>query len=479
MPVSNPPRDTSVTTLGGRSPWDSQPQEFGYRIDEVEGRLPEGLRGDLYRIGPGRFDVGAHPVAHIFDGDGMVSRLAIDENGVHFRNRYVRTREYRRTAAGGALGRGFGTQRAGGILANAFRPPANMSNTNVLVHDDNLYSLWEGGRPYRLDPHTLGTHGAESFGGALKRMGAFSAHPKRDPVTGEIYNFGLDFFPRPMIRCYRLTGGRLENIASVPIRQLGFVHDFALTERHLVFVIDPIVVTRPISAALGLSSIDRAMSYEPHLGTTIVLVPRAGGTPITVETDALFHFHVTNAYETDTATTVELVTHDPDRGWSGWNGHLRRYRTDPGPAFGGQLTRLTIDRRTTRVTREVLHDNGCEFPQLDPRHATRPHRYSYVAAASTPGGDPDSITTIDHSTGRNHTYTTSPGDTVCEPLFAPAEGGTEGDGWLLTFEHQPTTKRTRVLVLPADRPDRGPIATIPLRHHVPMTFHGAFVPARG
>ncbi len=37
-----------------------------------------------------------------------------------------------------------------------------------------------------------------------------------------------------------------------------------------------------------------------------------------------------------------------------------------GPAFGGRLTRLRINRRTTGVRRELLNDRGCEFPQLDP-----------------------------------------------------------------------------------------------------------------
>lgn len=136
-----------------------------------------------------------------------------------------------------------------------------------------------------------------------------------------------------MIRCYRLTrGGRLDGIASIPIPKLGFIHDFALTERHLVFVLGPLVVKRPIPVALGLRPFDDALSYEPGLGTTIVLVPRDGGTPITLECESLFHFHVTNAYDAGIHTVVELVSHDADGGWAAWNGHLRDFRGSPGPA---------------------------------------------------------------------------------------------------------------------------------------------------
>jgi len=473
--------DRADRAPAGESPWDSQPHEHDYRVGEISGRIPDGLRGVLYRIGPGRLDVGGHPLGHIFDGDGMVSRFAIDDDGVRFRNRYVRTAGYRRSKDKPVPGRGFGTQRLGGPLANVLRFPDNMSNTNVLIHRGALYTLWEGGPPHRLDLTTLHTEGPDRFGGALKRLGAFSAHPKRDPHTGEVFNFGLDFFPRPMIRCYRLTrGGRVDTVGTIPIPKLGFVHDFALTAKHLVFVLGPLVVANPIPVALGLRPFGEALSYRPQLGTTIVLLPRDGGPATRLQTDPLFHFHVTNAYEADRTgeTVVELVAHQPDGGWRGWNRHLRDYRGDAGPAFGGTLTRLVIDRRSDRVTHDTLDDVGCEFPQLDPRRATGAHRFTYLASASEPDGNPNSITTIDHHTGAADRYVADGDATVCEPLFAPdPDADAEGRGWLLSVEHQPAQRRSRLIVLAAERPGAGPVAAAHLEHHIPMTFHGAYLPA--
>ena len=105
------------------------------------------------------------------------------------------------------------------------------------------------------------------------------------------------------------------------------------------------------------------------------------------------------------------------------------------------------------------------------------HRYTYLAEASVPGGDPDSIATVDHATATTRRFVGDTGNSGCEPLFAPASD-TEGDGWLLTVEHCAAERRSRVLILPAARPDTGPVAPIGLRHHVPMTFHGTFVPRR-
>lgn len=463
----------------GASPWDSQPQEFDYPVGRIEGRIPEGLDGVLYRIGPGRLDVGGHSLGHIFDGDGMVSRFDINPRGVHYRNRYVRTKSYRRSLQNPQPGKGFGTQRVGGALANALRFPDNVANTNVLIHNNALYTLWEGGPPHRLDLETLHTEGPERFAGALKRLGAFSAHPKTDPQTGEVFNFGLDFFPRPLLRCYRLTdGGRLQTVGTVAIPKLGFVHDFALTEQHLVFVLGPLVVKRPIPVALGLQPFGDALSYEPQLGTTIVLLPRRGGAPTRIEHDPLFHFHVTNAYEAGPATIIEMVAHTPGGGWAEWNAHLKDYRGQAGPAFAGTLTRLVVNRGTGKVTCETLNELGCEFPQLDQRRATRRHRFTYLAEASQPGGNPDSIATVDHRSGAHDRYVTDSDNTVCEPLFAPdSRATTEGQGWLLSVEHQPARQRSRLVILRADKPSDGPVAAAVLDHHIPMTFHGAYLPA--
>lgn len=238
-------------------------------------------------------------------------------------------------------------------------------------------------------------------------------------------------------------------------------------------------MAKPISAALGLRPFDSALSFRPQRGTRIVLVPRDGGALVVTETEALVHFHINNAYEDEKGQTViEIVEHDSTGGWAGWNGYLRDYRGVAGPTFGGRLTRLTFDPRRRSVRRTELFDRGCEFPQVDPRRATGEHRFTYLAASSTDGGDPDTITTIDHVAGATRSFIADGANTVCEPLFAvDPDGDGEVDGWLLTVEHQPAQRRSRVLVLPAHDPSAGPLATFGLRHHIPMTFHGAFVPA--
>lgn len=81
----------------------------------------------MYRNGPGKMEAGGTPLGHIFDGDGMLTMYSMAEGKVHFRNRFIQTKHYQRSIiSDGAPFRALGTMREGGLLANAFRFPANV-----------------------------------------------------------------------------------------------------------------------------------------------------------------------------------------------------------------------------------------------------------------------------------------------------------------------------------------------------------------
>ncbi|MDP2008589.1 MAG: carotenoid oxygenase family protein, partial [Phenylobacterium sp.] len=70
----------------------------------VEGVLPPGLTGTLYRNGPNPQFEPRDGNYHWFVGDGMLHAFTLNEGRVHYRNRWVRTNKWTvEHAAGQAL----------------------------------------------------------------------------------------------------------------------------------------------------------------------------------------------------------------------------------------------------------------------------------------------------------------------------------------------------------------------------------------
>ena len=78
------------------------PREQSYIIEDIEGEIPEFIRGSYYLNGPARFSRGGLNYRHWLDGDGMVCALCFDGERVRF---YVGVR----------LLQALGSEKAGGV----------------------------------------------------------------------------------------------------------------------------------------------------------------------------------------------------------------------------------------------------------------------------------------------------------------------------------------------------------------------------
>src|SRR3954469_18335036 len=139
----------------------------------VTGVIPSELNGRYARIGPNPVapDPGNH---HWFVGDGMVHGVRLGEGRAEwYRARYVR---------GDRVTAAFGGPPAPGPR---FGMGDGSANTNVIHHAGKTLAIVEaGGLPVELDEH-FETTARTNFDGTLP--GSFTAHPKRDPVTGDLH----------------------------------------------------------------------------------------------------------------------------------------------------------------------------------------------------------------------------------------------------------------------------------------------------
>lgn len=175
-----------------------------YVIEDISGTIPAGLRGSLFRNGPGNFERGETRYEHVLDGDGLLCKFSLDgaKGTASFSSRFVRTPEFvQEEEADAVLHRNtFGTQPEGGMINNAFNLILkNPANTNVQSWGGKLLALWEAALPCRINPRTLEFEDVETFGGVLPSGGltvttglgrdfdrslglgvAFTAHPRED-----------------------------------------------------------------------------------------------------------------------------------------------------------------------------------------------------------------------------------------------------------------------------------------------------------
>lgn len=454
--------------------------EYDYNIEEIEGELPAEFRGTIFRNGPGVLERGGRSVQHPFDGDGMICAFTFRGDGtVRFRNRHVRTEGFlAEEKADKFLYRGvFGTQKPGGWMANFLdTKPKNIANTGVYHRGDTLMALWEGGQPHALDPQTLETRGLSNLGGILKPGENFSAHPRFDPETGRMVNFGVVPGLSSTISLFEFNdafGVTARHDYKVP--GFAFIHDFALTEEFGVFFQNPVTVN-PLPYWFGMRGAAECLIFQPDQATKIHVIPRDGGTMRTYETDAFFVFHHANAHREGDRLIVEAVAYDTFPS------------LEPGTMFqdveiekiaASQLFRFTIELETGKVTRERVLERAVEFPGLNPRKVGREYDALFLACADAPTGNAplQGVLRHDLKTGATKTFSFAPAGYVGEPLFVPFSNAKGDDeGWLFQMVFDSGQNRSFLAVFDARNIEVGPVAKLWLRHHVPYGLHGSFSP---
>ena len=434
----------------------------------VTGRLPDALAGMYLRNGPnpmfepkGRY--------HIFDGDGMLHGLTLDgEGNASYRNRWIRT-------AGLAVEARAGRAIYGGMANGDFPSPEerdggpgikNVANTNVVRHAGRILALWEAGLPTEVSP-ALETIGEYDFAGSY--VGPFSAHPKFDPATGEMLTFGYSAIP-PYLRYHVVdASGRLTRTVEIDLPAPVMIHDFAITDQHVVFFDAPAVFDFSSFASGG-----PMLTWKPENGTRIGVMPRAGSGSdiIWVETDPCYVFHFLNAFTAADGTVVVDACRLPrmDIGLEAASGSGE---ADP------WLHRFTVDVSARTARYEQIAELPGDFPRVPAAMEGREHRYGYYATFSSgrPGaGDFDSVTKVDLASGAATTHRYGDDVIAGEAVFAadPGGGSGEDDGWLLNFVTDRATLTSEFVVLDAGTLDE--VARVHLPHRVPFGFHGNWLP---
>jgi carotenoid cleavage dioxygenase len=490
MTTTEPVRETINPYLNGNY---APVREEITAVDlEVTGTIPAYLDGRYLRIGPNPIGHTDPATYHWFVGTGMAHGLRLRDGKAHwYRNRWVRS-----AAVARALGEPWrdGAHTGGVDFA---------ANTNIIGHAGKTFAIAEiGVRPYELTDE-LETVGPSDFCGTL--FGGYTAHPKRDPATGELHAVSYNPMRGNIIR-YTVTGvdGKVRRRVDIRLKAHTMMHDFSLTEHYVVLYDLPVALdlrgslsSRPGKAVAGLitriaerhaapDAMVRAIMrgsersgppssgmpyrWAPERQARIGVMPREGAADDIrwFEVPQCYVFHPLNAYDDADRIVLDVVRHA-----SVFNSGLRIVPAKP------SLDRWTVDLTAGRVAAERLDDTAQEFPRVDERLVGRRHRFGYAVGYSDGAtGTPDAILRHDLTSRRTDRVSFGPGREPGEFVFVPSDAdAAEDDGVAMGFVYDRSTDRSDLVLL--DGQTLETVATVHLPARVPHGFHGNWVPAEG
>jgi carotenoid cleavage dioxygenase-like enzyme len=430
---------------------------------EIIGKLPPDLSGMFIRNGanPQFPPIGNY---HWFDGDGMLHGVLIQNAKASYRNRFVRTKGWQ---IENELGKAIWT----GLLEppqidNPYGLIKNTSNTALVWHAKQLLSLWEAGAPHAIQLPELETIGIQDYQGKL--TSGFTAHPKVDPVTGEMIFFGYSLRTPPYLQ-YGIVAptGELLKIMPIDLPAGSLMHDFAITEHYTIFMDFPLTFR-----AERMTQGKPSLIFESDRPSRFGIIPRHGDHESIrwFESPACYVTHTLNAYEEGDeivligcrmSSTVLWLSEQPD---------------DPEVDIP-RLYQWRFNLKTGEVKEEMLDATPSEFPRINEQLLGQKTRYGYaVRRTNTPEILFDGLIKYDFNNGNSEILEFAPGCYGGDVVFVPRpEATAEDDGWLLTLVHDEKLETSQLLIVNAQAINSEPVARIIIPQRVPYGFHAIWV----
>jgi len=332
-----------------------------------------------------------------------------------------------------------------------------------------------------LDPESLepiGLARQTNLHPALKGR-ASATHAKSDPVTGDVYNYNLDFGRKGTYRVFKVSAetGKTSVLATVSYAP-AYLHSLFITENYVVLCIwNSSYVAGGAKVLLDQNLLD-SIYYDdkrPAMWYVIDKKPtEEGGKGLVAqyESEPFFCFHTINAFEShnsgdgDVDILADLVAYDSTdvlhrfyfenllsdspaaKAWSdpenvAARGSMRRFML---PKINRDPSQRPLKATTCSVGKK---DAAPELPTLNPSKVTRKHRYVYGTVDTGKSTLADGLIKHDIELGTSQTWSKH-GHTVGEAIFvADPDSDLEDGGILLSVVLDGIEGRSYLLVLSA------------------------------
>lgn len=437
---------------------------------KVEGKIPRDLNGSLFRTTPGESERYGVTLKHLFDGDAYFAGWRFNDGQVSLQGRFIQTRgRLREKEAGKMLYSDYGT-----LAPDSKMGGKNQPSVNVIEWRGKLLGLSEGGLPTIVNPQTFDLEGAENFGGVVPNDLTFTAHPRFDPKTGDMFAWGFEKRPpgtMHIIHINRQTG-KAETLYKAPQKAFNMVHDAMLTENYFVILIMP--TAYDMQMMMSGKTMSEALKFAENQPTMLYAFPRdnQGGkaVPVEIELPPYTIFHYGNAFEKSPNEIVfETITSQNNQ----FIEVLRNWRTDQIPELKpNNLRQITVDLSKRQVVSSNELAQNVEFPRYDFRLTGHKARYLYVAENLY--GENAGIVRIDLDKKTSKKVSNGKTRTIAEPVFVPKTSNINEDrGWILAQGYD-AVKNENFLEIRDAQTLEFQSRIWAAGQHFPLGFHGNF-----
>ena len=449
----------------------------------VEGEIPAEIDGSWYRLTPDPQFPPKFEDDTYLSGDGMLSRFRFHDGHVDYVSRYVRTERFNNERAARRALYGHYRNPYTDDESVAFKGNRTVANTTPIFHGGRLFALKEDSRPIEVDPETMETIGEWDFNGKLKSE-TMTAHPRYEPDTGYLHSYGYeaDGLASKMISYFVIDrDGELirEEWFEAPFCSL--VHDFLVTEKHVIFPLSPTTCDFDRVKEGGPHWV-----WDPNLPTYVGIMPRDG----TAKDMRWFKGPPTSSFHFMNAYTEGDKVH-MDFGYAKTN-QFPFIRAVSNVEFNPQdmmvpYVRWTFDLGSDSDTWEERPlGMGGDFPRVADKDHMKDYEIGYYLNYVPENGPPimagpvmvafNTISRINVKTGELRSFSLGPGTTCNEHIHVPSSKPGH-EGYLIYISDDANTTLAEVIILEAEHPEKGPLARIKMPIRLRAQVHGNWVPA--
>lgn len=428
----------------------------------IEGQIPEDLSGVYIRNGSNP-QFKPYSYTYPFDGDGMLHAIYLNKGQARYKNRYIVTKQLE-------VDRRFGMSMYGGVnfpfirnikLLKPSDPqvPVKLGRfIHIIRHAGNYLALHETTSAYQVDAQ-LNTVGEWNPTQAKEPL-ELNAHTRLDPKTGEL--FTISYHEDPFIS-YNVfdKNGKLAHSGKINLEQSIMIHDFVLTQNHVVIFLCPVVVNY-----MATTEGQQFGNWQPELKTRVLLLARSNlNTHTQLEMEPFFAYHYANAYETSNEIIVDYVRYEK------FSMDLK----DMGPA---NLYRTSISLIDKTCSSKKLDTLAIEFPRTNEAVNSLGYRYIYAAISTEKLDIFNGLVKYNMENNSKQIQNFDDKYEIGEAVFAQkSHCQKEDDGYVMLFAYHKIKKQSHFLILDAQNINTQPLATVILPRRVPHGLHGSWLPS--